>query len=308
MSAAIDPVPGPLVELTAVSRDFKLGSHVVHALDDVDLVVQPGEFVALHGRSGSGKTTLLNVVGGLDRPTSGRVGVCGHDLMTLPERDIIALRRDRLAFIFQAFGLLPILSAAENVEIPLRLQRAPVDERRDRVMELLDLVGLAGRADHRPHELSGGEQQRVAIARALANDPDLLIADEPTGQLDSGTGRVIMDLLRDLVDQRGLSMLVATHDPTMIADADRVVGLEDGHIREGGIVRARFEDKLQTERRTITTSPTLPAPSTRATSSEDVASEASPDEPADEAPAVPDAPPDQHPGHNPFAPPETSED
>jgi ABC-type glutathione transport system ATPase component len=156
--------------------------------------------------------------------------------------------------------------------------------------------------------LSGGEQQRVAIARALANDPDLLIADEPTGQLDSGTGRIIMDLLRDLVDARGLSMLVATHDPTMIADADRVVGLEDGHIREGGIVRARFEDKLQTDRRTITTSPTLPAPSRR---------EGEAEEPSEESAGEPDAmghpidpevedPRPASSDHNPFAPPEAS--
>jgi len=311
MSALEQPMPGPMVELVSVSRQFELGSHVVHALDDVDLVVQPGEFVALHGRSGSGKTTLLNVVGGLDRPTSGRVAVCGHELTTMTERAVIALRRDRIAFIFQAFGLLPILSAAENVEVPLRLQRTPIDRRRDRVAELLELVGLAERADHRPHELSGGEQQRVAIARALANEPDLLIADEPTGQLDSGTGRIIMDLLRDLVDARGLSMLVATHDPTMIADADRVVGLEDGHVREGGIVRARFEDRLQTERRTITRSPTRPAPSRRQNEDE-ATSEESVGEPGEaELPGNATEPDDENPripseDHNPFAPPQTS--
>ena len=171
---------GPLVEVRDVRRTFRRGGVEVHALRGVDLRVPVGTMVALHGRSGSGKTTLLNIVGGLDQPTSGAVEVCGTDLVAADERRRVELRRDRIAFVFQAFGLLPVLSAAENVEVPLRLQSVAHDVRRRRVAELLDLVGLGHRAAHRPDELSGGEQQRVAIARALANDPDLLIADGPS--------------------------------------------------------------------------------------------------------------------------------
>ncbi|MGH2456098.1 MAG: ABC transporter ATP-binding protein [Candidatus Limnocylindria bacterium] len=202
----------------------------VHALRGVSMELARGTLVAVQGRSGSGKTTLLNLVGGLDRPTGGTVLLDGEDLGGMPESDRVTLRRHRIGFIFQAFGLLPILSAAENVEVPLRLAGATVRARTERVDELLALVGLGPRARHRPHELSGGEQQRVAIARALANRPELLLADEPTGQLDSQTGKTIMALLRRIVRSEGVTAVVATHDPMLIDLADRVVRLSDGRI------------------------------------------------------------------------------
>jgi putative ABC transport system ATP-binding protein len=224
---------GPMVETHALGRDFRVGSSVVHALHDVDLRVERGELVAVRGRSGSGKTTLLSLIGGLDRPTAGRVLVDGESVSELDQDALVHLRRRKIGFIFQAFGLLSILSAAENVEVPLRLVAADPREREERVAVLLQLVGLGERARHRPHELSGGEQQRVAIARALANRPDLLLADEPTGQLDSGTGRSIMSLLRAIVRSEGLTAIIATHDPMLIDLADRAVELRDGRIVDG---------------------------------------------------------------------------
>ena len=222
-----------MVEAQQLSRDFEVGSSVVHALHAVDLRVERGELVAIRGRSGSGKTTLLSLIGGLDRPTGGRVLVDGAVVSEMRQDDLVELRRRRIGFIFQAFGLLSILSAAENVEVPLRLVAADPREREERVQVLLNLVGLGERARHRPHELSGGEQQRVAIARALANRPDLLLADEPTGQLDSGTGRSIMTLLRSIVRSEGLTAIIATHDPMLIDLADRAIELRDGRIVDG---------------------------------------------------------------------------
>jgi putative ABC transport system ATP-binding protein len=219
-----------MVEATGLTRDYPSGDGVVHALQDVDLSVARGALVAVRGRSGSGKTTLLNLLGGLDRPTSGRVVIDGEDLGAMSDAGLVAVRRRTVAFIFQAFGLVPILSAAENVEVPLRLVRADGAERDRRVAELLDLVGLAERARHRPHELSGGEQQRVAIARALANRPKLLLADEPTGQLDSETGHRIMVLLRRIVRDEAVTAIVATHDPLMLDVADEVLDLRDGRL------------------------------------------------------------------------------
>jgi putative ABC transport system ATP-binding protein len=223
---------GPLLEATDVSRDYPSGDIVIHALRGVSLAADPGELVAVRGRSGSGKTTLLNILGGLDHPTSGTVVIDGHEVSAMSEDELVAVRRRSVAFIFQSFGLVPILSAAENVEIPLRLVRAEARGRDARVRELLELVGLGGRAKHRPHELSGGEQQRVAIARALANRPRILLADEPTGQLDSETGHVIMLLLRDVVRTEGVTAVVATHDPVMLDVADRIVELRDGELVE----------------------------------------------------------------------------
>ena len=219
-----------MIQASALCRDFQNGSDVVHAVADVDLRVDRGELVAIRGRSGSGKTTLLSLIGGLDRPTSGDLAIDGASLVAMSQADLVEMRRRRVGFIFQAFGLLSILSAAENVEVPLRLVSADPGEREERVATLLELVGLADRARHRPHELSGGEQQRVAIARALANRPDLLLADEPTGQLDSGTGRSIMTLLRTIVRRENVTALIATHDPMLIDLADRVVELRDGRI------------------------------------------------------------------------------
>lgn len=220
----------PIVVAEVLSRDYVTPAHTVQALRGIDLTVDGGQFVAVRGRSGSGKTTLLNMIGGLDRPTSGRVRVAGVDVTTMEEDDLALLRRDHLGFIFQSFGLIPILTAAENVEIPLRLAEAGVAYRQERVRILLELVGLGERANHRPHELSGGEQQRVAIARALANGPQLLLADEPTGQLDSHTGRSIMNLLLALVRSESVAAIVATHDPAIIDLADRVIDLLDGRI------------------------------------------------------------------------------
>jgi putative ABC transport system ATP-binding protein len=219
-----------MVETRDLSRDYPMPGGVVHAVRDVTVRVGRGQLVALLGRSGSGKTTLLSMVGALDRPTRGSVSVDGMPVSELPEAQLIGFRRRKVGFIFQAFGLMPILSAAENVEIPLRLVRAEPRERNRRVAELLEMVGLGDRANHRPHELSGGEQQRVAIARALANRPALLLADEPTGQLDSQTGRGIMVLLQHLVRGEGVTAIVATHDPMLIDLADRVVELQDGRV------------------------------------------------------------------------------
>jgi putative ABC transport system ATP-binding protein len=220
----------PMILTCGLSRDFQNGSDVVHAVADVDLRVDRGELVAIRGRSGSGKTTLLSLIGGLDRPTSGDLAIDGTSLVGMSQADLVEMRRRRVGFIFQAFGLLSILSAAENVEVPLRLVSTAPRDREDRVATLLEVVGLADRARHRPHELSGGEQQRVAIARALANRPDLLLADEPTGQLDSATGRSIMTLLRTIVRRENVTALIATHDPMLIDLADRVVELRDGRI------------------------------------------------------------------------------
>ena len=219
-----------LASTSNVYRDYPIGEHVVHALKNVTLSIEQGSLIALHGRSGSGKTTLLNILGGLDRPTSGDVVVDGKSLTDVDETELVDLRRNKVGFIFQAFGLVPILTADENVQVPLRLARAERVDRIERSRDLLTLVGLGERANHRPHELSGGEQQRVAIARALANSPRLLIADEPTGQLDSTTGRSIMRLLETLVRREGLTAIVATHDPALIDIATDVIELRDGEI------------------------------------------------------------------------------
>ncbi len=226
----------PMVETRGVSRDYPTPGGVVHAVRDVSIRVGRGRLVAIRGRSGSGKTTFLSMIGALDRPTQGSVLVDGLAVSELPESELIGFRRRKIGFIFQAFGLMPILSAAENVEVPLRLVRTEPGERDRRVRELLEMVDLGGRANHRPHELSGGEQQRVAIARALANRPDLLLADEPTGQLDSQTGRSIMSLLQHLVASEGVTAIVATHDPTLIELADRVIELRDGRVVDGSDV------------------------------------------------------------------------
>jgi len=218
----------PLVVLEGVTKEYGAGAATVHALLDVTLTLPQRELCVVHGRSGSGKTTLLNMIGGLDRPTRGRIGVVGLEVSSLGEEALVDYRRDTVGFVFQSFGLIPILSASENVEVPLRLRRVDRSERAERVRELLSVVDLADRANHRPQELSGGEQQRVAIARALANEPRLLIADEPTAQLDSTRARTVMGVLRRLVDERDASVIVATHDPLLIGMGDRVVELRDG--------------------------------------------------------------------------------
>ena len=226
-AAADSPV---MVAVREVSRTFGSGHTAVQALRTVSLTVREGQLVALCGRSGSGKTTLLNIIGGLDQPTAGRLEVAGRDITGMTERDRMALRRSTVAFIFQSFGLIPMLSTAENVGIPLRINGAPTRAREARVATMLGIVGLSEHAAHRPNELSGGQQQRVAIARALAGSPKLLIADEPTSQLDLETGRQIMRLLLTVVRAEGITALVATHDEALIDLADEVVRLEDGRV------------------------------------------------------------------------------
>ena len=221
---------GPLLTVQGVHRTFGSGPAAVHALRDISFEVEPGTMVALVGRSGSGKTTLLNVIGGLDRADRGEVTVDGIDVTALDEDGLSQLRRERVSYVFQTFGLIPVLSAAENVGVPLRLARAEPKERERRVELLLELVGLAGHAKQRPGELSGGQQQRVAIARALAASPRLLIADEPTGQLDADTGLAVMALIRGIVESEGVTALVSTHDPVMMALADRVIQIADGQL------------------------------------------------------------------------------
>ncbi|NJP53451.1 ABC transporter ATP-binding protein [Streptomyces sp. SBST2-5] len=219
-----------MVRVEDVHKSYGTGAAAVHALRGISFEVPRGELVALKGRSGSGKTTLLNIVGGLDSPDRGRVTVDGLDIAGLDEDGLLALRRDRIGFVFQSFGLIPILTAAENVGVPLRLRRADPREREERVELLLSLVGLADHAAQRPGELSGGQQQRVAIARALANKPSLLIADEPTGQLDADTGHAVMELLKAVVRSEQVTALVATHDPALLDLADRVLELRDGEV------------------------------------------------------------------------------
>ncbi|MGC5167247.1 ABC transporter ATP-binding protein [Luteimicrobium sp. DT211] len=219
-----------MVRVESLSRTYGSGDTAVHALRDVSFEIVPGELVALVGRSGSGKTTLLNCVGGLDRPDGGRVVVDGREVSSLGEDGLVDLRRDVVSYVFQTFGLVPVLSAAENVGVPLRLRKLDAVAREERVALLLDLVGLGDHADQRPGEMSGGQQQRVAIARALANSPRLLIADEPTGQLDTATGQAVMALLRAVVEAEGMTAIVSTHDPLMMSLADRVVRLADGRV------------------------------------------------------------------------------
>ena len=225
MSAA----QGPTVEVEHVSRAFHTAGTTVHAVRDVSLQVAHGEFLAIVGRSGSGKTTLLNLIAGLDKPDSGSVLVAGEDITRYNDRQMTKFRRHTIGFVFQSFGLLPLLSAAENVELALRIAGSGIRERGRRTDELLEQVGLGPRAGHRPYELSGGEQQRVAVARALANEPPLLIADEPTGELDSATGAQIFQLLHE-VAASGVTVITATHDPFVIEHVDRVIEMDDGAL------------------------------------------------------------------------------
>ncbi|MEM9467287.1 MAG: ABC transporter ATP-binding protein [Actinomycetota bacterium] len=219
-----------ILEAEGLSKHYSTPAGDVPAVREIDLIVEPGSFSVVMGRSGSGKTTLLNLLGGLDQPTAGSVRVDGVDLGELGEPELAATRRSEIGFIFQAFGLLPMLTAAENVELPMRIDRQAPDERIERAHTLLELVGLGHRSGHRPGELSGGEQQRVAIARALANRPRLLLADEPTGQLDSRTGAEVVEVLAALVESHGVAAFVATHDPVPLAHADQKLSLVDGRL------------------------------------------------------------------------------
>ena len=220
----------PMILVEDLTKTYRTGQVEVRALKSVSFEVQSGHLVAIQGRSGSGKTTLLNLIGGLDIPDGGRVLVDGQEVTALDEGGQLRLRRETVGFVFQSFGLISVLSAAENVGVPLRLARVAGDEREERIRRLLALVGLQAHANQRPYELSGGQQQRVAIARALANRPRVLIADEPTGQLDSQTAREIMLLIQALVRTQGVTAIVATHDPALLNLADRVLELRDGAL------------------------------------------------------------------------------
>ena len=221
-----------IVEARGVKRDYPAGSSVVHALRGVHLVIRPGEFVVLRGRSGSGKTTLLNILIGLDNPTGGSIFILERDLSTMSEVERAHLRRESIGIMFQNAHLLPSLTAQENVEVPLRLARIPSAQRIRQAREALERVGLLKRVHHRGMELSGGEQQRVALARALVHSPRFIVADEPTGNLDSLTGRDITRLLHDTAHQEHIGLLIATHDPMLVSSADRVLQIQDGIVTE----------------------------------------------------------------------------
>ena len=218
------------VKVVEVQKTYKLGENQVQALRGVNLEIEKGEFVAFTGPSGSGKTTLLNLIGVLDKPTQGKIYVDKIDLTLLKEKDLTKLRRNTIGFIFQFYNLIPVLSAIENVELPMLIAGVKSKERENRANELLKMVGLADRMNHRPDELSGGEQQRVAIVRALANRPSIVLADEPTGDLDSKTGKEVMNALRDLSNHEGATVIVVTHDPTVASMASKIFEMRDGKI------------------------------------------------------------------------------
>ena len=231
--------PGPdaaapplLLRARDLTREFGRGNTAVKALRGVSLDLAPGRVMAVRGRSGSGKTTLLNILGGLDLPTAGTVEINGQDLSRLTDRQRILLRRTTVGFVFQSFGLIPYLTAAENASVPLRIARADAKVREEQVPRVLELVGLTGHAEHRPAELSGGQQQRVGIARALAQNPQILIADEPTGHLDTTQGLRILGLLRQIADTEGTAVVLSSHDRRVVDFADTVLNLHDGQVLE----------------------------------------------------------------------------
>jgi putative ABC transport system ATP-binding protein len=219
-----------VIEIADVWKLHKLGDEVVKAVVAADLRVMPGEFVCLMGPSGSGKSTLLNIIGGLDRPTKGSVKVAGKDTRLLTESQFAALRHDTIGFIFQSYNLIPFLSAVENVELPLMFEPYDRKSLRKRALELLDLVGLSHRIHHQPTKMSGGEQQRTAIARSLISNPTLVLADEPTANLDHKTGETVVRMLRDLCSTLGVTVVASTHDPIVAEEASRVVRMRDGQI------------------------------------------------------------------------------
>jgi ABC-type lipoprotein export system ATPase subunit len=220
-----------IIQTENIWRKYKRGTEQeIAALRGINLNIHSGRFIALKGRSGSGKTTLLNILGGLDRPTEGKVQIFGQDISRLNEKQITLWRREKVGFIFQSFGLTPTFSAFENIELMLRISGKSAKERTDRTNYCLELVGLKKRKDHRPDELSGGQQQRVAIARALANNPKLILADEPTGELDSTTAREILSLFQKIVHEEHVTLLMATHDPLVDEYAEEILRLKDGQI------------------------------------------------------------------------------
>lgn len=221
-----------IVEVSGVTKDYGEGGIVTHALRGVDLVLKAGEFTSMAGPSGSGKTTLLNIIGGLDRPTLGTVHIEGREITQLPGTRLSRMRRDRIGFIFQSFNLIPVLTAFENAEYVVMLQNVDKEKRRERVIEVLREVGLEGLEHRFPRELSGGQQQRVAIARAIVPEPALVLADEPTANVDSETGRSLMELMRRLNEEKGITFLFSTHDRAVMERARRLIKLRDGQIIE----------------------------------------------------------------------------
>ncbi len=222
------------IQIENVSKVYRIGEVETHALNDVSLAMAEGEFTALVGPSGSGKTTLLQLIGCLDKPDQGVVKIKGQDVTHLSANQRADLRRQEIGFIFQFFALVPVLNAYENVELPLLLGNVKAQERKERVMELLKAVGLADRARHRPDQMSGGEQQRVAIARALAPRPLMVLADEPTANLDTENGKQAMEIMQRLNEQTGTAFIFATHDPRVVAYARRVIRLRDGRVDSNG--------------------------------------------------------------------------
>ncbi len=220
----------PVLQAINIEREFETGGTVVKALKGVELSILPKQLMALKGRSGSGKTTLLNIMGGLDLPTEGKVIFQEKEISSLSEDDRTLIRRSQYGFIFQSFALMPLLSAEENVELSMRLAGLPRDQWKERVAECLELVGLTGRKKHRPFEMSGGEQQRVAIARAIAHKPTLILADEPTAELDSRMGFQVMQLFRKLIEQEDITICMTTHDPAIMEVADCVYAMVDGKL------------------------------------------------------------------------------
>ncbi len=220
----------PVLQLEKLGKTYTLGKRTVPALSNLNLTVTAGEFVAIMGPSGSGKTTLLNVIGCIDKPTSGRIILDGVDVTDMPENDLYKIRRDKMGFVFQTFNLLPYLNARENVELPMEGKITSKADRRKRASELLATVGLSGREEHRPQKLSAGEQQRVAIARALANDPAIILADEPTGNLDSQNKQGIIKLLANLNVTQGTTIIMVTHDGEAAHHTERLLLLKDGKI------------------------------------------------------------------------------
>ena len=224
----------PVIELREAQRYYETPAGVVRALDGVSFAIAPGEFTVLAGPSGSGKSTLLNLVGALDQPTGGRVFVAGVDLASLKKTTLADLRRDKVGFVFQSYNLIPVLSAIENVEYVMLLQGVPTAERRARAEAILAEVGLEGLGSRRPDALSGGQQQRVAVARAIVNKPALVLADEPTANLDSQSSAALMDLMADLNERHGTTFICSTHDPALMARARRIIRLRDGRVESDG--------------------------------------------------------------------------
>ena len=229
-----------IIVTTDLWRAYRLGSQEINAVRGVNIVVHPGQFIAVVGRSGSGKTTLLNLMAGLDQPSSGTVLFEDRDMSEMSEDELTQIRRHKIGFVFQSFGLLPLLSAFENVELPMRIAGVKAGEREQRAREALEMVGLWPRSRHRPYELSGGEQQRVAIGRAIVNRPRVVLADEPTGELDSANASAIFGLFKEMVQTQGISVIAATHDSTLLAMADEVKELRDGVLTDRAEIGDRF--------------------------------------------------------------------